>query len=52
MSIITDVIGNTPLIVLQRMNKRGRVFIKLESRNPGGSIKDRAAQQMIKDLLE
>ena len=52
MSIITEIIGNTPLVRLQRLNQKGRVFIKLESRNPGGSVKDRAAFQMIKDLLD
>ncbi|CAL6024290.1 Cysteine_synthase A [Hexamita inflata] len=51
MSLITDIIGDTPLVRLQRLNTQGRVFIKLESRNPGGSVKDRAAYQMIQDML-
>ncbi|CAL6019545.1 Cysteine_synthase A [Hexamita inflata] len=52
MSLITEIIGNTPLVRLQRLNQKGRVFVKLESRNPGGSVKDRAAFQMVKDLLD
>lgn len=48
-SNIADAIGNTPLIEVQRLNpnKKVRVFAKLESFNPGGSIKDRIALYMV-----
>lgn len=47
---LIELIGNTPLASLDKMNpKPGKVRIlgKLESKNPGGSIKDRAALSMI-----
>lgn len=46
---ITKLIGNTDLIKLQSLVKPGfaDVFVKLESRNPGGSVKDRIALAMI-----
>ncbi len=46
---ILDLIGNTPLVEIRRMNPNPRVKIlaKLEYLNPGGSIKDRAALSMI-----
>lgn len=42
-------IGNTPLVRLARVSPKGGggVFGKLESRNPGGSVKDRAALSMV-----
>lgn len=48
---MTDLIGNTPLLELNRMNPNGRarVIVKIESFNPGGSVKDRAALSMIDD---
>lgn len=48
---VLELIGKTPLIELKKLNKEGlaRVFIKLESKNPGGSIKDRPALKMIED---
>jgi cysteinyl-tRNA synthetase len=50
-SSILDLIGNTPLIPVNRLNpnKNVKIFAKLESFNPGGSIKDRPALQMIED---
>ena len=47
-------IGNTPLVRLDRVNPFDRVEIwaKLESRNPGGSIKDRIALNMIERAEE
>ncbi len=45
---ILDLIGDTPLICLERFSK-GRVFAKAEFLNPGGSIKDRVARFMIED---
>lgn len=45
---ILDVVGNTPLIELERVSESsGRVFAKLELFNPGGSVKDRPAKGMI-----
>ncbi len=48
---IDELIGHTPLLRLSRMNgaKNASVLVKLESRNPGGSIKDRVAAEMIAD---
>ena len=45
---ILDLIGNTPLICLDKFSK-GTVFAKAEFLNPGGSIKDRIAKSMIED---
>ncbi len=46
---ILDAIGNTPLVEIRRLNPNPRVqlFAKLESFNPGGSVKDRPALYMI-----
>jgi len=48
---ILDQIGNTPLVSVKRLNpnKNVRILAKLEYFNPGGSIKDRPALQMIED---
>ncbi len=52
--ILTELIGNTPLVELQNIpvNKNVKLFGKLEGDNPGGSVKDRAAYGMIKGALE
>jgi cysteine synthase B len=44
-------IGNTPLIELKRLSPKPgvRLWAKLESRNPTGSVKDRVARSMIED---
>jgi cystathionine beta-synthase len=45
---ILQLIGNTPLVEVRRLDTgRARLFLKLESQNPGGSIKDRVALAMI-----
>ena len=51
---ITDQIGNTPLIeVTNIIQKKGvRLFLKLEGNNPGGSVKDRPAFNMINEALK
>ena len=51
---IIDQIGNTPLIeVTHIISKEGvRLFLKLEGKNPGGSVKDRAALNMISEALK
>ena len=48
---ILDLIGQTPLVRLQRMVQSGmaNIYVKVESFNPGGSIKDRIALGMIQD---
>ena len=46
--IINSLIGNTPLVKLQRINKGSSdLFVKLEGDNPAGSVKDRAAMNMV-----
>ncbi len=51
---ILDLIGNTPLVESKALNQNPNVklFFKLEGHNPGGSVKDRAALNMIKSGLE
>jgi cystathionine beta-synthase len=46
---ILEQIGNTPLIKLNKINKglKPQIFAKLESANPGGSVKDRIGYAMI-----
>ena len=48
---ITQTIGNTPLVALDRLTAGlpGRIFLKLEFFNPGLAIKDRIARQIIED---
>ncbi len=49
---VLETIGNTPLVELSRLAAAhgvgARILAKLESRNPGGSTKDRAALSMIR----
>jgi cysteine synthase B len=51
---ILDQIGNTPLVEATHIiRKKGvRLFLKLEGNNPGGSVKDRPAYNMIKEALK
>jgi len=45
---VLGLIGNTPLVEVTRLDRGPcRLFVKLESQNPGGSIKDRIALAMI-----
>ena len=45
---ILDVIGQTPIVKLQRMGPPGvDVYVKCENNNPGGSLKDRLAAGII-----
>ncbi len=48
---ILQLIGNTPLILVSRLNPNPNVdiYAKLESQNPGGSVKDRIALRMIEE---
>ena len=54
MSSIIDLIGNTPLVKLSKLNPNPNVevYAKLEGNNPGGSVKDRAALNMIRSAIE
>jgi cysteine synthase B len=54
MATILDLVGNTPLVELNKINPNPRVKLygKLEGNNPGGSVKDRAAYGMIKGALD
>jgi cysteine synthase A len=49
----TDIIGKTPLVEVTNIEKlhdlKAKLVVKLEFRNPAGSVKDRAAYYMIKD---
>lgn len=50
---LTDLIGNTPLLEVRRIEEanelKARLLVKLESFNPGGSVKDRIASAMIEE---
>ena len=53
MTSITDLVGNTPLIEIPHPNQdKVSVFAKCEWYNPSGSVKDRAAANMVQDALE
>lgn len=54
MTTILDTVGNTPMVELQHLNtnKGVKIYAKLEGNNPGGSVKDRPALNMIKSALE
>lgn len=47
---LEDFVGNTPLVQLKRMigKTSNTILVKLESNNPGGSVKDRPALFMVK----
>jgi len=51
---ITDLIGDTPLVRLNRLVSAGsaEVYVKLEYQNPGSSVKDRIAISMIEGAEE
>ena len=47
---LTDLIGNTPLLEVRGFEgQKARLILKVEAFNPGGSVKDRIALQMIRD---
>ena len=54
MASIVDLIGNTPLVDIKRLNPNPNVTIygKLEGDNPAGSVKDRPALNMIRSAVE
>lgn len=47
---VIELIGNTPLVNISKIDNN--VFVKLEGKNPGGSIKDRAVLGMITAMEE
>ncbi|NCA93358.1 cysteine synthase [bacterium] len=48
---ITELIGNTPHLKLPSVNDND-IYVKLEMFNPGGSVKDRIALNMVNDLIK
>lgn len=54
MSTILDLIGNTSLAEIKKLNPNPdvKIFAKLEGNNPGGSVKDRPALNMIRSAME
>jgi cysteine synthase B len=54
MAGIIDLIGNTPMAEIKKLNPNPnvKIFAKLEGNNPGGSVKDRAALNMIRSAVE
>jgi cystathionine beta-synthase len=49
---IVGAVGNTPLVRLSRIHPQGNLVAKVESTNPGGSIKDRIGLAMIERAEE
>lgn len=54
MASILDIVGNTPMVEIKQLNPNPavRMYAKLEGNNPGGSVKDRPALNMIRSALE
>ena len=54
MATIIDLVGNTPMVELTRLNPNPsvKIYAKLEGNNPGGSVKDRPALNMIRSAIE
>jgi cysteine synthase B len=51
---VTDAVGRTPLVRLRQVGRdtpEVELYLKLEYRNPGGSVKDRPALQMMRDAI-
>ncbi|MBO5201513.1 MAG: pyridoxal-phosphate dependent enzyme, partial [Lentisphaeria bacterium] len=47
---ILETVGSTPLVRINQLNSgRAEVLVKVESRNPGGSVKDRVGIAMVED---
>lgn len=53
---VAEIVGRTPLMevcnIERELNLKAKIFVKLEFLNPGGSIKDRVALQMINDAIK
>jgi cysteine synthase B len=55
MESIIEAVGNTPLVRLRSLEKEApgvKIYVKLEYANPGGSVKDRPARQMMLDAID
>jgi cysteine synthase B len=54
MAGIIDLVGNTPMVEILKLNPNPNVkmFAKLEGNNPGGSVKDRPALNMIRSAID
>jgi cysteine synthase B len=54
MANLLDLVGNTPMVELKCLNPNPAttIYAKLEGNNPGGSVKDRPALNMIRSALE
>ena len=48
---VTQIVGNTPIVRLNKLGRhlKGELWAKLEYLNPGGSVKDRVAFQIVED---
>jgi cysteine synthase B len=51
---ILELIGNTPMVEVSQLspNPRARILVKLEGKNPGGSVKDRVALSLVERAEE
>ena len=47
-----ELINNTPLLVLDKIIADKVIYAKADYLQPGGSVKDRAAYQLVKDAYE
>lgn len=54
MGNIIDTIGHTPLVEITKFhtNRKVKIYAKMEGNNPAGSVKDRAALNMIRSAME
>ncbi|MGE5106535.1 MAG: cysteine synthase CysM [Sphingobacteriales bacterium] len=54
MATVIDLVGNTPMVEIKKLNPNSnvKIYAKLEGDNPGGSVKDRPALNMIRSALE
>jgi len=54
MASIIDLVGNTPMVELNKLNPDPavKIYAKLEGNNPGGSVKDRPALNMIRSAMD
>ena len=55
MESVVEAVGDTPMVRLRTLEKDApgaKIFLKLEYANPGGSVKDRPARQMMLDAIE
>jgi len=55
MESIVEAVGDTPMVRLRALEKDApgtKIYLKLEYANPGGSVKDRPARQMMLDAIE